>query len=292
MENELVSIVLPVHNGEKYLRTAIDSILNQTYKNIELIVVNDFSNDSSEEIVKEYISRDKRVNLINNEINLKLPASLNAGFRSANGKYLTWTSDDNILYPEMVERMIRELGKGCSFVYADVDYIGEDGKLLNAQNVHGDDIWVENVVGASFMYTREVYDTVGDYDTTAFLVEDYDYWIRVSMRYELRHLHEKLYAYRHHENSLTTSRKNDVLRATIKQLNKYLECDSVDGVNKDKIMLQFAAYYYELNDQKAERRILERLRKSNVNSYRNIDLTIRLFRLLPKWVIEAMRKLH
>lgn len=288
MENELVSIVLPVHNGEKYLRTAIDSILNQTYKNIELIVVNDFSNDSSEEIVKEYISRDKRVNLINNEINLKLPASLNAGFRLSNGKYLSWTSDDNILYPEMVERMIRELGKGYSFVYADVDYIGEDGKLLIDQNVHGDDIWVENVVGACFMYTREVYETIGDYDTTAFLVEDYDYWIRVSMRFELRHLHEKLYAYRHHENSLTTCRKNDVLRATIKQLNKYLECDSVNGVNKDKIMLQFAAYYYELNDQKAERKLLRKISKSN---YKKIDLPIRLFKYLPKIFIEVARRI-
>ena len=70
---ELISIVLPVYNGEKYLRESIDSVLRQTYKRWELIIVDDCSTDSSAEIAKEYTKRDERIYYYRNENNLRLP---------------------------------------------------------------------------------------------------------------------------------------------------------------------------------------------------------------------------
>ena len=77
---ELISIVLPVYNGEKYLRESIDSVLNQTYRNWELIIVDDCSTDSSAKIAKEYTNKDKRIYYYRNENNLRLPRNLNKGF--------------------------------------------------------------------------------------------------------------------------------------------------------------------------------------------------------------------
>ena len=103
--SKLISIILPTYNGEKYIRESIDSILNQTYKNWELIIVNDCSTDQTPTIVDEYATKDSRIKIINNAMNLKLPKSLNIGFKEAKGEYYTWTSDDNIFKPTALEVM-------------------------------------------------------------------------------------------------------------------------------------------------------------------------------------------
>lgn len=95
-----------MHNGAEYLRESIESCLAQTFRNWELIVVNDCSTDESGAIAEEYAAMDERIRVIHNETNLKLPASLNVGFRQAKGEYLTWTSDDNLYLPHALQRMI------------------------------------------------------------------------------------------------------------------------------------------------------------------------------------------
>lgn len=117
---ELISIVLPVYNGEKYLRESIDSVLAQTYKNWELLIVDDCSTDSSAAIAKEYASKDRRIYYYRNENNLRLPRNLNKGFRLAKGDYLTWTSDDNKFKPMALEKMYDALknNQDAQFVFA------------------------------------------------------------------------------------------------------------------------------------------------------------------------------
>lgn len=81
MSVPLITIVLPTYNGSRYIRKSIESCLEQTAKDFELIVVNDYSTDNTVDIINEYCLRDPRVRLINNEFNKKLPLSLNAGFK-------------------------------------------------------------------------------------------------------------------------------------------------------------------------------------------------------------------
>ena len=205
---KLVSIVLPVYNGEKYLRESIDSVLNQTYKNWELLIVDDCSKDSTPQIAAEYVQLDSRILYYRNENNLKLPRNLNKGFRLAKGDYLTWTSDDNLFRPTAIARMLEALQNtpNAHFVFASCQYIDSEGKNIetyitterNKKRMVG-----INGVRACFMYTRKAYETVGEYDHDCILVEDFDYWQRICARFDSVVIEDVLYDYRLHGGSLT-----------------------------------------------------------------------------------------
>lgn len=94
-----ISVVMSVYNGEKYIEDTIESILNQTFENFEFIIINDCSTDSSLEILEAFRERDTRVVIINNDINLKLPASLNKGIAKARGRYIARMDADDIALP-------------------------------------------------------------------------------------------------------------------------------------------------------------------------------------------------
>lgn len=221
----LVSLILPVHNGEKYLSEAIESILNQTYTNFELIAINDGSTDNSAKILDDFAKKDKRIKVIHQE-NQKLPATLSRGIRLAIGEYITWTSDDNRLKPRFIEAMVDCLHRHPSWdmVYGNEDIIGDDGQpLVNSdwypgyQQPAGSNhiylpsdpsvlnIYPNNYIGGAFMYRSRVAWLLGDYSKIRFTTEDYDYWMQVNSLMTLRHtdFSEPLYEYRFHSKSLT-----------------------------------------------------------------------------------------
>ena len=209
--SKLVSIVLPVYNGAQFLRESIDSILNQTYTNWELLILDDCSADETPSISKEYAEKDSRICYYRNEKNLRLPGNLNRGFSLAKGDYLTWTSDDNRFRPTALERMVNVLEADAStdLVYASYQVIDERGtelQVLRADPDGKDHILGSNVVGACFLYTRKVYEQVGDYDVDLMLVEDFDYWQRVMMTFNAAPIEEVLYDYRWHSASLTSTK--------------------------------------------------------------------------------------
>ena len=214
-----VSIILPTYNGERYIAKAIESIICQSYENWELIIINDCSSDLTPQIVRDYAEKDARIKVFDNEHNLKLPASLNKGFNLSTGDYLTWTSDDNLFKEEAIERMVSilEQNKDIGFVFSKMDYIDEDGKNIGSTvNVDSaDELYYRNIVGASFMYTREVYKAIGEYNTGKFLVEDYDYWLRIADKYRIMYIDEVLYLYRQHSGSLTETRNRQMLEAKV-----------------------------------------------------------------------------
>ena len=129
-----ISIVMPVYNGERYLREAVESIIAQDFEEWELILVNDCSTDGTPAVMEEYQSRDKRIRVIHNEKNQKLPRSLNIGFAQAKGCYFTWTSDDNRYKPQALGTMYQylELHQDAGLVFADMDYIDETGATVSA----------------------------------------------------------------------------------------------------------------------------------------------------------------
>lgn len=211
--DKLVSIVLPVYNGERFLTESIDSIIAQTYQNWELIIIDDCSSDSSPEIAKSYVSKDKRIHYYRNEQNLKLPRSLNRGFSLAKGDYLTWTSDDNKYLPVAIEKMVNTLKQEkTEFVFATCDVINAEGETVDiwsAPKDYQNAIIGGNFVGACFLYTRKVYKTIGEYNTDKFLVEDYDYWLRIFARFPVSNIPDALYQYRWHDGTLTSTEKTD-----------------------------------------------------------------------------------
>lgn len=111
MPNKIdLSIIIPVYNAEKYLKTCLDSILNQTYKDIEVICVNDCSKDNSLKILEEYALKDERVQIVNNATNLGPGANRNIGIKRARGKYLTFIdADDFYLHNECFSALLNKM---------------------------------------------------------------------------------------------------------------------------------------------------------------------------------------
>ena len=204
-----ISIVLPVYNGEKYLCESIESVLGQTYRNWELIIVDDCSTDRSPIIMREYGEKDSRIKVFHNKKNEKLPMSLNIGFANASGDYFTWTSDDNKYKPQALERMqaILERTPDIGLVYADMDYIDEEGNKTNNISIDVENLFFNDCVGACFLYRASVAREIGGYQPEWFLVEDYEYWLRLAEKHVIYHLSENLYEYRYHKASLTKTKR-------------------------------------------------------------------------------------
>ena len=193
----MISVVLPTYNGETYIREAVDSILTQTCHDFELIIVDDCSTDHTPTILDELAESDRRIRVIHNHENQKLPGALNIGFAEASGQFFTWTSDDNKYGREALETMLGLLRDEpeTDIVYAYYDLIDSEGKIIsdethwktlenrdiNRLNADSDgELW--NWAGACFLYRREVHEKLHGYDENLFLAEDFDFWVR-ALRY-------------------------------------------------------------------------------------------------------------
>ncbi len=215
-----VSVVLPTYNGSKYIRQSIESCLHQTFANFELLVVDDASKDDTAKIVNEY--RDPRIRYFRHATNRGIAEGLNTGFQNSTGDYLTWTSDDNYYAENAIEAMVRFLQTypQVDFVYAENYIVDEGNSTWNGGTVRRNEppeaLAINNYVGACFLYTRTVYETVGRYNPKTFLAEDYDYWVRVAKRFRMQRLFRRLYYYRFHADSLTSKCAAEEVREKVK----------------------------------------------------------------------------
>lgn len=132
MARRLISIIVPVYNIEEYLPRCIESILNQTYKNLELILVDDGSLDGSGAICDEYAKKDDRVFVIHKE-NGGSSSARNAGIRQARGEYLGFVDSDDYIEKYMYEKMVHAIDeRNCNIVQVARDEIDDKGKLMQA----------------------------------------------------------------------------------------------------------------------------------------------------------------
>lgn len=122
---DLVSIIIPVYNAEKYIDETINSVLDQTYNNWELILVNDCSTDNSERLIQKYL-KDKRIKLINNKVNSKAAISRNNGIKEANGRYICFLDADDKWDKEKLEIQIKFMKENdCAFSYHSYEFASE-----------------------------------------------------------------------------------------------------------------------------------------------------------------------
>ena len=205
-----VSIVLPVHNGEKYIETCVKSIINQTHRNFELIIVDDASSDSTNCIVNNLALLDGRIRILKNKRNLKLPESLNRGFSNADGVWATWISHDNILEENFLQLMLEASTKSkADCVYTDYKLIDSNGEILGMAKMRSpENLNYGNCVGASFLYRLSIHNALNGYDVTKFLYEDYDFWIRMkNSGFHMTHVAISPYRYRLHEEQLSVLKR-------------------------------------------------------------------------------------
>ncbi len=221
----LVSIVLPTWNGSRFLVESVESCLCQTYQSWELIIVDDASTDKTPDIIAGYAAKDSRIRALRNGSNLKLPGSLNQGFRNARGDLLSWTSDDNLYRPNALEEMVKFLSAHppADMVYTDYSEIDNQGRVLRRRSVsRPHTIATHNCVGPCFLYRRPLQERIGDYAEDVFLAEDYDFWLRAFCNFTLTPLPQDLYLYRLHGASLTETQAERVRMAKELALRRHI----------------------------------------------------------------------
>jgi glycosyltransferase involved in cell wall biosynthesis len=214
--NVKVSVVLPTYNQAHYLPEALGGVFGQTYPHVELIVVNDGSTDATAQLLAR-CGRLREFTIVEQE-NQGLPRALNAGFARASGEYLTWTSSDNVMLPEMLSALVRELDGDprVGLVYSDFYIMDEEGRDIGRFDTVGyDPYWLlyTNLVHCSFLYRRECMERTGGYNPELVYSEDWEYWIRISQHYRFKRVPQALYRYRIHKTSMTGELKRGIATA-------------------------------------------------------------------------------
>ena len=187
----VVSIVIPCYRGERYLAEAIESCLAQTHEAVEVVVVDDASPDSCLAIAGRFAQSDPRVSIVRRAQNGGVSRAFNDGFAAARGEYLTRLAQDDVFEPFAVERMVARLraaGRAAGLVYCDASEIDDAGKIVRdvVRTPPPEGVLAYgNRLGLCVMWTREVWQTVGGFDPDFDAAEDYEYWLRVTARFEV-----------------------------------------------------------------------------------------------------------
>jgi glycosyltransferase involved in cell wall biosynthesis len=214
--NPLVSVIMPVYNGEKYLREAIDSILNQTFSDFEFLIFNDGSTDNSENIILSY--DDSRIQYIKNESNIKLIATLNKGIELAKGKYIVRMDADDLSAPTRIEKQLtfmeenHEVGLCGSWFTA----FGEIDENICKYKKQHDEILFKMFYQCHFCHPsliirKKVFENLEiPFDKKFIHAEDYELYFRLSTKWKFHNLQESLVMYRIHSSSV--SRQNQMIQ--------------------------------------------------------------------------------
>ena len=203
----VVSVLMPVYNGERYLAEAIDSILNQTFKDFEFIIINDCSSDNTMKILNTY--NDYRIHVINNEVNLGVAKSLNRGLAVAKGEYIARMDADDISMPNRLLKEADFLANNMNVGLLGTSWISMDegGKELSTARVYSGPDAAHFMCHGSIMMRTKCIDKVGGYRSIIKHAQDYDLWLRLREICELANITEPLYKLRIHGNSISAKKR-------------------------------------------------------------------------------------
>ena len=251
-----VSIVIPVYNGSNYMREAIDSALNQTYKNIEVIVVNDGSKDNSEEIALSYGDKIRYFSKQNGGV----ASALNVGIRHMTGEYFQYLPHDDIIASDKIEKQIQAILKsgdetsicwgGWSFLYTDGSkkknqFLIEFNDLKKLQT----DIYpmlFGQINTVSVLINKKLFDENGFFNEMLWTSQDYDMWFRTFRGRKTIYLADDLVHYRWHEEQGTQA--DSTFEANCKALSqKYvseISDEQIENMFGTKYMFYYAMLYY------------------------------------------------
>ncbi|WP_406659832.1 glycosyltransferase family 2 protein [Methanolobus sp. ZRKC3] len=212
MKNPKVSVIMPVYNAEKYLKDAIESILNQTFLNFELLIINDGSTDKSRTIIESY--NDPRIRLLNNKENSGLAKVRNRGIDEAKAEYIAWLDADDISHPLRLEKQVKLLDE-----HPEIGICGTWVKTIGTKRNHkwryptNPDfircrmLFDDPLATSSVMLRKELLVEDNQYfDLNYPPAEDYDLWERLSYCCKITNIPKILTFYRLHENQ--TSKMN------------------------------------------------------------------------------------
>ncbi len=295
----LISVLMPAYNAEKYIGEAIESILNQSFADFELLVINDGSTDKTEEIILSF--EDKRIHYIKNDTNLKLIATLNKGIDLATGKYIARMDADDVCQPKRFAKQIDFLEKHPDYALCGswaylinnkgektkrIKYINED-ELLRISLLFSCPI-----IHPTVMIRTDILKQF-KYNPSALHTEDLDLWLRITNSgLKIANLPEFLFKYRWHDSNISianedfqTAKKFELLKPSIEDfLGRKMSDEELE-------LHKFSFQLYHLGNKRnfsinliEEKKWFEFLSQNNrkVKKYRQSDLDAFLW---SRWIV-------
>jgi glycosyltransferase involved in cell wall biosynthesis len=240
IENELVSICIPVYNGEKYLTECLESAISQSYRFIEIVVVDDGSSDSSFDIISDYQQRDSRIKLFKNPRNLGLVGNWNECIRSAKGRWIKFIFQDDILATNCIELMMdAAINKSSDFVVCEREFLIHDDSSAVIQDFYRNrvkrlemffpgggrieppqffDIVLKfpfsNTVGepCSFFFKKDLVVRFGGFSKDFDQICDFEFAARIGVNVGLYYMPERLINFRVHGGSTSEANHDRKLK--------------------------------------------------------------------------------
>ncbi len=248
----LVSICIPNYNGERFLKSAIESALSQTYPRIEVVVVDNASTDGSWDIVRSF----RKVKKVRQRINVGYNDNLNTCVAVANGKYIKILHSDDILESDAVEKQVAmmESNPNTGLVCGSVNFMDESGSFIKKFSVSDEDFIIRgmdklrellegnHIIFPSVMMRKECFESVGLFDGEIPYCNDWDMWMRICMKYDIGHIGSVTASYRIHKNSGGTVRYETV---DISGLQQYRCLSKILSMIKDENILGSRSHYYK-----------------------------------------------
>jgi glycosyltransferase involved in cell wall biosynthesis len=240
MNLPLVSIVMPVYNCQKYLKEAIISVLSQTYKNIELVIVNDGSTDSSMDIILSF--SDDRIRCLVNEFNSGIVFTRNRGLDAAKGEYVATLDSDDIAMPERIEKQVFFLSSNpdygmCGTFFYTMNSEGKPRRKIKFPTNNRDIVTyltLGNCFCNSTVMIRSQLAKELKYREKFDIVEDYELWCRIAKRAKLKNLSFYGTKYRMHGGNISVAKKNDMF-ALVKKINSQILSDKNIGFTDNEL---------------------------------------------------------
>lgn len=287
MQEPLISVALCTYNGEKFLLEQMDSILAQTYKNLEIIIVDDCSADKTTEIINVYAEKDKRIKLFRNDANLGFNKNFEKALSLTSGEYLSISDQDDIWSPQKLQQLLDNI-KNNWLIFSNSSYLGDSkqGRLLNdfklPSNYKG--ILLRNhVTGHTSLLHRDFLNYVLPFPESGY----YDWWMGFVASYhnKIAFLDEVLTLYRVHSDSVIQSRLDagDIKRQEFQNTLKMLEAFSMyKNLNSaDKIFIEQLKDAYQLKGIEAQSATLEKVIARN---YRELFPNRKPWKVLTKHI--------
>ncbi|DAA86934.1 TPA: glycosyl transferase [Candidatus Gastranaerophilales bacterium HUM_2] len=226
-----VSIIIPCYNQGKYVAEAINSALRQTFKDIEIVCVNDGSTDNSVEIIKSFENKYKNFIFLNNKENRGVIYSRNFAIKNCNGTYILPLDADDIIEPTYVEKAVKILDNNSNIgiVYCKAKIFGNYDKYWNLKPFNKSDILYENCIFCSALFRKSDFLKIGGYNNNMkYGCEDYDLWLSfIEQGLEVFQINEILFSYRQYDETSRTTislkNKKEIWNNLIKNhINLYL----------------------------------------------------------------------
>lgn len=245
MNQPLVSVLIPCYNVEKYVVESVSSILNQTYKNLEIIAINDCSTDNTGELLQQLASKNSRMKVITNEKNLKLISTLNKGITLCNGEYIARMDADDISLPTRIEKEVDFLENNKDHDIVSTMFYAFRSENPNKKDLHHSPfrdeelraymLFRSGICHPAVMIRKRVFTELGlKFETEYLHVEDYALWSEAIYKTKIANIPEPLLLYRVHQHQISSL--NEELQTNNKKKVFKIHCNNLGlPINDDFI---------------------------------------------------------